>query len=96
MSHVLRCRITAHHNADRPYDGTSKDFARVLAEHEATVAALIATGADILMADTRPVNVRKVVITEPLIPDTKPDVLINPKADPLEEMAIPGFLARKK
>ncbi len=91
MITILRCRITAHHNADRPYDGTSKDFARVLAEHEATVTALIATGADILMADTRPVNVRKVAIVEPLIPDTKPDVVVEK-----DELEIPGFLARKR
>lgn len=55
---ILRCRITAHHNIDRPYDGTSSDFARVLAEHEATVKALEATGADIIMEDSRPVNAR--------------------------------------
>ena len=55
---VLRCRITAHHVIDRPYNGTAQDFARVLGEHETTVAALKSTGAEILVADARPINVR--------------------------------------
>lgn len=56
---ILRCRISAHHNSDRPYDGTAADFARVLKEHEATVKALQDAGADIAVQDARPVNVRK-------------------------------------
>lgn len=55
---VLRCRITAHHVIDRPYNGTAQDFTRVLGEHETTVAALKATGADVILEDARPVNVR--------------------------------------
>ena len=55
---ILRCRITAHHTIDRPYDGTAQAFAIVLGEHETTVAALKATGADVILEDCRPVNVR--------------------------------------
>ncbi len=58
MTHILRCRVTAHHVIDRQYDGSAKAFQEVLEQHEATLAALKATGAEILVADARPVNVR--------------------------------------
>lgn len=93
---ILRCRITAHHNIDRPYDGTSADFARVLAEHEATVKALEATGADVIMEDSRPVNVRAKVVASGL-----PDVMPAPQppmageSTPANELEMPGFLRRK-
>lgn len=91
-NHILRCRLTAHHVVDRPYDGTTKDFARVLAEHEATVAALRATGASIILEDARPMTVRKVptavvapaAVTEPLVPDDT------------ASLDLPAFLKREK
>ncbi len=58
MTNVLRYRLTAHAAGDISYDGTGKDYARALAEYEEKLAALKATGAEILVADARPVNVR--------------------------------------
>lgn len=70
MTHVLRCRVTAHLNRDIAYDGTAKDFQLALTEHENAIAALKATGAEIILADAKPVNIRKTAPepTEALLP----------------------------
>jgi hypothetical protein len=64
MTNVLRYRLTAHDAGDIPYDGSAKDYALALEKYEAKLAALKATGAEILVEDARPVNVRAKTINE--------------------------------
>lgn len=81
MTHVLRYRITAHTAGDIPYDGTAKDYTRALESYEAKLATLKATGADILVEDAKPVNVR-----------AKASESVATVANPLD---IPPFLKAK-